>query len=88
MKEKKTVSELLDAEQKKLEKLEAKKTDIESKMKACKENIQKYKLLDNTEKLKQLTDSLGDKGISINEIMSAVKSGDFTALQDKIENAD
>lgn len=87
MKEKKSVAELLKLEQEKLAKYEKKREDLDEKIKTCKENITKYSLMNNSERLLALSDTLGGKGISIEEIISAVAGGDLTALQDKIDNA-
>ena len=88
MKDNKTLDSMIAAEQAKLEKLEEKASEIGKKIKACKANIEKYTLMKNNQKFNDLSNALDGKGISIEDILSAVASGDLLSLQDKIENAE
>jgi len=82
----KDIELLIQNEKKKLESLKDKKTTIDENIKRCKANIEKYTLLQNSSKYNDFTTILEDKGVSFEEIMSALQSGDLLALQEKIEN--
>lgn len=88
MKDNKTLDNMIKVEQEKLSKLEEKQADIVKKIKACKSNIEKYTLIKNNQKFNSLSNALEEKGISIEDVLSAVAAGDLLNLQSKIENAD
>lgn len=84
-KDMRTTEELLAAEKETLAKLEAKKEDLDKKIKACKANIDKYELIVNSDRLKAISEALGAKGVSLDEFMLAINLGDLTELQDKFD---
>lgn len=86
-KEQKSLAELIRMEKERLQGYEKKYAELEKKIKGCKKKIEEYSLMYDREKLLNLTNTLGGKGISVDEIIAAVASGDLTALQDKIDNA-
>lgn len=85
-KETRTTEELLAAERENLAKLEAKRDDLDKKIRACKANIEKYELIVNADRLKTISATLGQKGVSLDELMLAISNGDLTELQDKLDN--
>lgn len=84
-KEEKTLDSVIAAEKAKLAKLEEKQADIAIKIKTCKSNINKYTLMKNSNQFNALSNALDGKGISIEDILSAVSSGDLLGLQEKLE---
>jgi hypothetical protein len=88
MRDNKTLDSMIAAEQEKLDKLEEKASEIGKKIKACKANIERYTLMKNNQQFNALSNALDGKGISIEDILSAVAAGDLLSLQDKIENAE
>lgn len=86
MKDNTTLDNLIAAEQAKLDKLEEKQTEIIKKIKACKSAIEKYTLMKNNQKFNTLSNALDGKGISIEDILSAIAAGDMLSLQEKIES--
>lgn len=84
----KTVSSLKEKiakEKEKLQGYEAKREEIDAKIKACKATIAKLEMTQRTEQMTQLSGELAKKGISIDEIVAAVSSGDFLSLQERLE---
>ncbi|MBD5403032.1 hypothetical protein HDR58_09625 [bacterium] len=79
---------LIAAEEEKLLKLEEKQNDLNRKIKDCKSNIEKYKLMKNNEQFSALSNALDGKGISIEEVMDAISSGNLLSLQEKIKGVD
>lgn len=88
MRDNKTLDSMIRAEQEKLDKLEEKASEIGKKIKACEANIERYTMMKNNQKFNTLSNALDGKGISIEDILSAVVAGDLLSLQDKIENAE
>ena len=88
MKNENTLDSLIAAEQKKLDKLEEKQSELAKKIRASKNQIEKYTLMKNNQQFNSLSNALNGKGISFEEILSALASGDLLSLQDKIDNAD
>lgn len=87
-KENKTIESIIAAEKQKLARLEARYEETARKIKICKGNIEKYTMLRNNEQFSSLSNTLNDKGISIEDIMAAISSGDLLSLQIKIEGGD
>ena len=88
MKDSKTLDTLIAAEQAKIEKLEEKQSDIMKKIKASKSVIAKYTMMKNNQKFNSLSNALDNKGISIEDILSAIAAGDMLSLQEKIESGE
>lgn len=88
MKDNKTLDTLIATEQAKIVKLEERQADITKKIKASKSAIQKYTMMKNNHKFNSLSNALDNKGISIEDIMSAIAAGDFLSLQEKIESGE
>ena len=85
MKDNKAIDKLIAAEQAKLEKLEEKYAEIGKKIKASKSAIAKYTMMKNNEKFNTLANALSDKGVSFEDVLSALLEGDVISLQEKIE---
>lgn len=86
MKDSKTLDNLIAAEQAKIVKLEEKQAEITKKIKASKSAIEKYTMMKNNQKFNSLSNALDNKGISIEDILSAIAAGDMLSLQEKIES--
>lgn len=71
-----------------VKKLMDKRKDIDEKIKELSNVIEKNEMLLNNEKFNEATKVMNSKGFSLEELLSAVKNGDLTSLQDKIENAE
>jgi len=78
--------ELLSAEKAKRDKLKADLLKIKDKIRVCDEKISKYEILLNGALYSNLMGELQAVGVSVDEIMEAVRNGDFLSLQERIEN--
>lgn len=90
----KNISEALAKEQEKLEKLTEQRSALEQKLdaldkkiKKAKDKITQYEMMQNSNQFNAMTNTLAAQGISMDDIMAAVKSGDFFSLQEKMEKA-
>lgn len=87
MKDERTIDTLIAAEKVKLGKVEQKQAELAKKARACKSNIDKFVLMKNNRQFCNLSNMLNDKGLSIEQIFTAVSAGDLLSLQKKIETA-
>lgn len=87
MKKENTLDSLIETEQKKLDKLENRRAEIEKKIRIAKTNIEKYKLMKNSQQFNSFSNTLSAKGISFEEILNALSEGDLLSLQEKIDSA-
>lgn len=88
MEEKNNLAEMLQAEEEKLEKLEKKRIEIDSKIKTAKTNIGKYKMLLNNYRFNKLSNALDNAGVDMSELLDAIQKGDLSAIQKKIVDAE
>ena len=63
MRNSEALENMIAAEQAKLDKLEEKQEDLSRKIKTCKANIEKYKLMKNNLQFNALSNALDEKGI-------------------------
>lgn len=80
-----SLTEILNRERAKLVKLTEKRKNLDAGIKTTKENIARYEQMVNADQYNTLSNALDTQGISIDDILAAVKSGDFLALQGKLE---
>jgi Xaa-Pro aminopeptidase len=80
-----TLAEKIDQETAKLNDLIKKRTELDQKIKKTQETLEKYKLVKNNQKLIALEQATVGTGISVEDILDALQSGDFLALQERME---
>ena len=80
-----TLAEKIDQETAKLNDLIKKRTELDQKIKKTQETLAKYKLVKNNQKLIALEQATVGTGISVEDILDALQSGDFLALQERME---
>ena len=66
--------------------LEAKKADIERKIKEKREEREGIEIRLNSDKLNTLLKACANNGIELNDIMRAINNKDLLSLQEQIEN--
>lgn len=71
-------------EEGKLKDLLVKRQKLDEKIKASEGRIENYTLMINQRQFSQVTDVLNVKGLSLEEVMAAIKNGDLLSLQDKL----
>ena len=74
-------------EEDKLAGLELKKEELESQIKECKAAIAELRRQEKREKLDAVAELNDKAGISLDDLLKAAQSGDFLALQEKLEQA-
>lgn len=79
------IKEKLQKDQETLVKLKEKRARIDEKIKKVEDSIEYNTMLLDQKKFSEVTDVLKGKDLSIEEILSAIQSGDLLSLQEKIE---
>lgn len=82
----KDVEKRLQKAQDRLATLKAQKTEIDEKIKKTENTIEKYQHLINQKKFAAATDVLEVNGLTIDDVIAAVSSGNIASLQERIEN--
>ncbi len=79
------LKESLKKEQEKLSELKLKREKLDDRIKEKERLINKYQMMINQEKFSQVNDVISSNGLSLDELMSAIQSGNLLSLQAKIE---
>lgn len=86
------LDQLIQKEQEKIKgyeekkaKLDIKVNDLKDKIKASQEKIDKYQITKDSQMHNELTKKLSNSGLSFDDIMKALQSGDMLVLQEKLE---
>lgn len=82
------IKEKIKKDEETLNQLREKKDKIEQKISLIEARIQKNKILLNDKKFTEINDVIKAKGLTIEEIMQAVKKGDLLEIQDKLMQQD
>ena len=83
-----TIIELQAKEEKALDNLKEKKKMIDKQIKETEIKIKNYDKILNHMRISEADDLFTKKGISLDDIMAAVESGDFVNLRNKIQVTD
>ena len=59
---------------------------LDEKIKECESNIERLTLLKDNQKYTSFANSVQKKGLTVEDIISALQTGDFLSLQEKIES--
>lgn len=76
----------LKKEQENLMKFKEKRATLDEKIKECESNIERLTLLKDNQKYTSFANSVQKKGLTVEDIISALQTGDFLSLQEKIES--
>lgn len=79
------VAEKLEKEQKRLDKLLEQRRSIDEKINKCKYEIQRNNALLHQKKFNEAEEVLKVKGISMDDVLAAIRTGDVTALQGRLD---
>lgn len=82
-----TLAEKIEMESAKLVTLTKKRNDLDKKIKKVEANLEKYKLIQNNNKYSAIEESAQIMGVSVEDVLAALKSGDMISLQERMEAA-
>ena len=80
------IEEKLKKEQENLMKFKEKRATLDEKIKECESNIERLTLLKDNQKYTSFANSVQKKGLTVEDVISALQTGDFLSLQEKIES--
>lgn len=76
---------LIKREQQNLEKFTQKKAEYEKKIEQTEAKIDEYKVMQNAQRYKALSNAAAAGGINIEDVIAALQSGDLLSLQVRME---
>lgn len=79
------LNEKIVKEQEKLNTYKEKRADLDEKIKECEANIERLTLTKNSQKYEVFSNTVQKNGLTMDDILSALQSGDFLSLQEKME---
>lgn len=82
-----TLAEKIEQETAKLNDLMEKRAAVDRKIKKAQENLEKYRLVQNNQKFTALEEATAGTGVSVEDILAALQSGDLLTLQERMEAA-
>ena len=77
----------IEKEKKNLAGYEAKITEYEEKARKSRAKLNQYEMMEKSEKFGALTEAVQTTGVSIEDILMALQTGDLLALQEQMEAA-
>ena len=80
----KNLNEKIKAEEKKLEALKNKRGEIDKKIQGIEDELEKYRLMVNNSKFIELQNAAKEIGVSVDDVLTAMKKGSLTELQNQI----
>ena len=83
---KKNIDELIESETVNLAALEKKRAEFEIKVRASKSALEKYKMMKDSEQFNSISNVLYQKGMTFEDIIAAINSGDLKIIQEKLNN--
>lgn len=81
----KDINEKIEKIQKKIDTLMAQRNELDIKIKNKQEELDKYVSILNQKKFDEMQEVLTAKGLTVNELIAAVKNGDIASLQEHLE---
>jgi len=81
------LSVLIEKENAALEKYKAKREEYNEKIRKSETKLQEYKMMQNSRMFDALSDVVVKSGLSVDDILVALQSGNLLALQEQLEAA-
>lgn len=81
------LNEKIKQESEKLKGLREKRAELDQKIKKSESVLERYHLMQNSEQYEAIQRATKNSGLSIDDILSALKSGDMLGLQERMEEA-
>ena len=75
----------IEQESEKLKNLQEKRAELDQKIKKSESILDRYYLMKNSEQYEAIQRATENTGLSIEDILSALKSGDMLGLQERME---
>jgi len=82
---KRDLNEKIKQESAKLKGLREKKAELDNKIKKSESILERYQLMQNNEQYEAILKATEGSGVSVDDILTALKSGDMLGLQERME---
>lgn len=79
------LEEKIEQEQSRLDSLKTKRAALDKKIKKSEDNLERYSLMQKSGMYTSLMEATKGTGVCINDILTALQSGDLLSLQEQIE---
>lgn len=80
------IVEKIEKEEKRLKGLKARRAELDKKIKKSEDDLERYRLMEQSDNYTALMEAAKGTGVSISDILSALQSGDLLGLQEHIES--
>lgn len=80
------LNEKMAKEESKLNTYKERRAKLDEKIRECEANIERLTLIKNSQRYKAFSNTVQKNGLTMDDILSALQSGDFLSLQEKIES--
>lgn len=81
------LNEKIKQESEKLKALREKRAELDQKIKKSESILERYRLMQNNEQYEAIQKAIENSGLSIDDMLSALNSGDMLGLQERMEAA-
>ena len=81
------LAELIGKEQATLAKLYERKEELDAKIKKSETKLKELETMNNSQKFGALSSMVSKSGLTVDDLFAALQSGDFLALQERMEQA-
>ena len=81
------LNEKIKQESERLKELQKKREELDQKIKKSESVLERYHLMKNSERYEAMQRATESAGVSIDDILSDLKSGDILGLQERMEEA-
>lgn len=78
---------LIEKEESNLKRYKAKRAEYDEKVRKSESKLREYKTMQNSEKFNDFSAIVQKNGLSVEDILTALKNGDLLSLQEQMENA-
>ena len=81
------LSELIKKEKENLQKLKSRRAGLDEKIKKSEAKLQEYEMMNNNQMFGAMSSIVKKSGLSMNDVLVALQSGDLVSLQEQMEAA-
>ena len=81
------LSTLIEKEKATLQKLRNRRSELDDKIKKSEAKLHEYEMMDNNKKFGAMASIVTQSGISMDDVLAALQSGDLVSLQEQMEAA-
>ena len=81
------LSVMIEREETILKKYKAKRAEYDEKIKKSEAKLHEYRMMENSQMFNTISEAARNKGLSVDDIITALQTGDLISLQEQLEAA-